>query len=508
MKNYQKQLLKVLMDPIGFISRLMIVNKEGKLVRLSLNEEQIKIIEALVSGDDTLILKGRQIGSSTVVSAFLFWKAYVSTEPTTIAILSHKLASSKHLLKIHKCFYDNLAPFLKRPLSVSNTTELRFADSDAGVIAVSAGAEGGLRSFTCSYLHISEYAFAPNPEELKATALSALNNGQLIIETTANYFGDAMHEEISRHERGEAEWRYLFFPWYEHTEYRIPLPADEPVEWADDELALRAKHGLDEEQLYWRRLKKGKMGSNDKFRREYPTCIEDAYSLSGNVYLSQEAFEHISVVSIEPRGSTVLQGVEPDDKYAIGVDVSSGVGRDWSVIYVVSKKTGQPALVWRSNETAPVVLAQRIQDIATKYNRALVLVESNNFGNVVLNEMRHLGYANVWTENGKDWLTTTKSKTEMFENLKSDISNCRIQRLDNIVYAELRAITVSEKGLIELSNTGGAHSDNAVALALAYICIKKIQLRERQHLPNWIKSQKARTTKQKAGAGVSSHRRY
>jgi hypothetical protein len=160
-------LLKIISDPIAFISRLSIIDKKGKKIRLVPNSEQIRIIQALVEEDDTLILKGRQIGSSTIVSAYLFWKLWTATEPITIAILSHKLASSKHLLDIHKTFYHNLPKFLKRPLDIENTTAMRFADSGAGIIAVSAEGKGGLRSFTCSYLQISEYAFAPQPEELK-----------------------------------------------------------------------------------------------------------------------------------------------------------------------------------------------------------------------------------------------------------------------------------------------------------------------------------------------------
>jgi hypothetical protein len=120
---------------------------------------------------------------------------------------------------MHKIFYDNLPIFLQKPLEVSNTTEIKFKDSGAKIIAVSAGAEGGIRSFTCSHLHISEYAFAPNPEELKATALNALNSGQLIIESTANYFNDALHQEWIKATRGEAAWKQLFFPWFAHKEY-------------------------------------------------------------------------------------------------------------------------------------------------------------------------------------------------------------------------------------------------------------------------------------------------
>jgi hypothetical protein len=500
-------LLKIISDPIAFISRLSIIDKKGKKIRLVPNSEQIRIIQALVEEDDTLILKGRQIGSSTIVSAYLFWKLWTATEPITIAILSHKLASSKHLLDIHKTFYHNLPKFLKRPLDIENTTAMRFADSGAGIIAVSAEGKGGLRSFTCSYLQISEYAFAPQPEELKATALSALNNGQLIIESTANYFNDALHQEITAHERGEAKWNYLFFPWFEHKGYREKT--DKDFVMTDTESALAEQWGLDPEQIYWRRNKLGKIGNKQKFAREYPSCIEDAYSVAGNVYLQRDDFDDIEIVQIDPIETTVLCEVDPQDRYAIGVDVAAGVGQDFSVIYVLSKKTHQIVCVYRSNEISPAYLAERIVDFATTYNGAHVLVESNNFGNVVLNEMHHMGYNKIWKDDkGRDWITTLQSKTAMFENLKGLIQNGYISMLDNIVYSELRSITVNDRGGIELKYLDGAHSDNSVALALAYMALDRVNLPEQEYLPQWIKDRKAQKIVDKGGVALASKRRY
>jgi hypothetical protein len=500
-------LLKIISDPIAFISRLSIIDKKGKKIRLVPNSEQIRIIQALVEEDDTLILKGRQIGSSTIVSAYLFWKLWTATEPITIAILSHKLASSKHLLDIHKTFYHNLPKFLKRPLDIENTTAMRFADSGAGIIAVSAEGKGGLRSFTCSYLQISEYAFAPQPEELKATALSALNNGQLIIESTANYFNDALHQEITAHERGEAKWNYLFFPWFEHKGYREKT--DKDFVMTDTESALAEQWGLDPEQIYWRRNKLGKIGNKQKFAREYPSCIEDAYSVAGNVYLQRDDFDDIEIVQIDPIETTVLCEVDPQDRYAIGVDVAAGVGQDFSVIYVLSKKTHQIVCVYRSNEISPAYLAERIVDFATTYNGAHVLVESNNFGNVVLNEMHHMGYNKIWKdEKGRDWITTLQSKTAMFENLKGLIQGGYISMLDNIVYSELRSITVNDRGGIELKYLDGAHSDNSVALSLAYMALNKVNLPQQEYLPQWIKASKAQKIVDKGGVALASKRRY
>jgi gamma-glutamylcyclotransferase (GGCT)/AIG2-like uncharacterized protein YtfP len=258
-----------------------------------------------------------------------------------------------------------------------------------------------------------------------------------------------------------------------------------------------------------RRNKLGKMGNKQKFAREYPACIEDAYSVAGNVYLQRDDFDDIEIVQIDPIETTVLTDVDPQDRYAIGVDVAAGVGQDWSVIYVVSKKTNSIALCYRSNEIAPAYLAERIVDFASTYNNAHVLVESNNFGNVVLNEMHHMGYSKIWKdEKGRDWITTLKSKTEMFENLKGLIQNGYISMLDNIVYSELRAITVNDRGGIELKYLDGAHSDNSVALALAYMALDKVNLPQQEFLPQWIKERKAKKIVDRGGVAIASKRRY
>ena len=73
-KTMQKKLRKILADPFLFIPRLKIKNKKGKLVRFKLNAEQEEMLKAFTTQDEhMIILKARQIGSSTLVSAYLFW---------------------------------------------------------------------------------------------------------------------------------------------------------------------------------------------------------------------------------------------------------------------------------------------------------------------------------------------------------------------------------------------------------------------------------------------------
>ena len=495
----------VLADPIAFIQRLTINTKQGKKANLQLNEEQKKILASLITEEDTLVLKPRQIGSSTIVAAYLFWYIFTAKEPVTVAILSHKLSSSKHLFKMFLTFYDNLPEPLRRPLSVINSTEMRFADTGAGVIAASAGGKGGLRSFTCIKLWLSEFAFAPEPEELLATATSALNDGQLIIESTANYFNDAHYKEITKAEKGLASWQFLFFPWHEHAEYSLHIPNG--FHLTEEEEALGVQYNLTKEQLHWRRKKIEKIGL-EKFTREYPLTVEEAYQQLSNTYFNHLDLQYVDMLLLEARTINVLASPVPGDKYAVGVDVAAGVGRDYSVIFVLSKRTGQPVYIFRSNTITPVDLAARAQEVATAYNNAKILVESNNMGGVVLNELRHLGYTNIWkTEQGHDWQTTSKTKMEMFELLKKTISAGSLIQLDNTTVAELRALTV-EKGRVVLPSNMDSHGDNAVALALAVVCLQSVKLPEKKNLPDWIISSKANRIRKNSGASVASYRRY
>ena len=498
-------LASIFSDPFQFISRLMIVDKTGKVVPLSLNAEQIEIINGLQEGDDTLILKPRQIGSSTVVCAYMFWKAYTASTPLTCVILSYKIASSKHLLHIHKRFYQYLPRGLRRPLAVDNTTELAF-EGGGRIVAAAATQAGGLRSYTCSMLHISEYAFAENPEELKATAISALNDGQLVIESTANYYNDALWKEIHKYNIGEAHWKYLFFPWFKHAEYSMD---DIPMVLTDTEKDLQNRYELTLGQLAWRREKISKLGW-EKFVREYPLTLDEAYRISGNTYFTAEDFDLVEIIQVSPTEWTTLAEPTPDETYAIGVDVSGGVGRDYAVVFCVSRNTLQPVCIYRSNTVSPIALADYIYDMSVTYNNALVLVESNNYGLATIQELMHQGFYKLWKDQhtGKDFLTTAKSKPLVFENLRKGIQTGSIHLIDNITATELRSITVDEKGILRFGDDMDTHCDSAMAMALAYWCLNSVKIKQTAYLPDWIISRKADKSLKTTGVSPHLHRRY
>jgi len=491
-KSIKKKVEKILSDPFLFISKLKIKNKKGRLVYLKPNGEQLKLIQQLENSHKHLaVLKGRQIGSSTVVCAYLFWKWITSKDPITVAILSHKLASSKHLLSIWFRFYDNLPQALQVDLIERNSTTMTTIHG-ASVIAVSGEASGGLRSFTANYIHLSEYAFAPNAEELKATAMASLNEGRLIQESTANVFGDAHHIDLLKAQRGEGNLDYLFFPWSEHTEYRKKISGDFYLKPEEEE--VKNRYGLDDNQIAWRREKIEQLGYY-KFIREYPLSIDEAYGGNGNAYFDEDCFRYINRLDIEAADDTInyFGDYTVHTAYAIGVDVGAGTGGDPSVIVVMDKTTYEPVCIWSSNRCSVVECADRLEHIAAEYGNCRILVEENAIGSALLNELRGRGYTNLWkhSQTGKDWNTNVKTKFLMFEELKDCLKEGVVTNLDMLTVQELKAYFVNEKGLIKYPDGLPTHGDRVVAMALAIQCLKQVSLPKHMHLPHWIKSRRA-----------------
>lgn len=496
---------KIMADPFEFVSRLKIIDKNGKLIELSPNQEQLHMIEALEEDRDVYILKPRQIGSSTLNVAYMFWKWFTAKEPLTQVFMSHKSASSKHLLQIAKKMFYQLPTELQREIEVDNTTTFRLKDTGSELKTVSAQSKGGLRSFTCSRLLISEIAFAERPDEMMAAAIASLNNGQLIVESTANFYNDILHRSVMKIQNGTLNATALFFPWTSHAEYKTAIKVEDGFCRDLEERDL----DMTDEQVLWRRDKISKLGW-EKFVREFPLTIEEAYTQTGSSYLPTGDLKNIDIIQVSSDEMIYLATPERDDKYAIGVDVAAGVGRDFSSIYVVSKKTYQTVAIYRSNKITPVSLANRIVDLSKEYEGARVLVESNNFGHVVLNEMSHQGFSNFWKcQEGRDWTTTGKNKKEMFENMKSKIRSGHIRSMDNILFSEVRSLQVDERGNIGIPDTyKDSHGDNAIAFALAHMCLNTISLMNNAFLPDWIHKQKANKTIKNAGASVGGIRRY
>lgn len=123
------------------------------------------------------------------------------------------------------------------------------------------------------------------------------------------------------------------------------------------------------------------------------------FSAQTNAFLTAETFDYIKQTIKEPDENWrhygklwIWQRPIPQDEYAIGVDVASGVAKDYSTIQVIHAKTNEQVAEFHAKVDTSE-FAQIICNIGEQYNNAVVCIERNNLGDSVIKKIRdHIGY--------------------------------------------------------------------------------------------------------------------
>ena len=461
--------------------------KENKLQKgFNLYPAQREIFDECIKERSQVILKARQLGISTITAAYLFIKWITSDTPITIAIISHKLDSAKHIFNIYKSFYDYFLmsnPSLKSKLRLSDEskTSIKLAHSGAEIICLSSQSDGGLRSFSINYAHISEFAFQQGADEMLSSAIASLHSpGQVIIESTANFYGDPLFKLIEEIKTDEDPiYNFVFSPWHKDPTYKLKITSKSFI-LTNEETELKDKYNLTDEQLNWRRVQIKKLKNDvERFQREYPSDEYEAYQSLGTTYFSQRIIKHYKEQEVflsEPHTINYFEEPDKTKKYVIGVDVAGGTGGDFSAVYVLD---GTKNLIanYYSNKIEPASLADLVVTLSKRYNKALINIESNSFGQAVIDVLKrqYYYYNYLWRENDKHWLTTSKSKIHLMETIRNCLNNQEIDRLDNKLLEELNFWRINQKGIIEYPNNLESHGDNTIAFGLALIASEKIK---------------------------------
>ncbi len=340
---------KVVPFPASFrdaLPYLKVKSKRGaKVVPLVLNDEQEQLLDAWEAGDperiaallaagdtaDTkakahqLVLKPRKIGITTFFAALFFHKWMTCPDPITLVHLANKKATSGEIMKMHRTFLRNL-PEEYRPKLTLDQSHLIEREGGATIVCAPANARGGgLRGYTPYWLHISEINFCPDPGEIKAATLTAVpleEGGRIVLESTANYIGDPIHEELTASEAGTSEvaWQIFFFPWHEHQSYRSPAPGLVPTL---EELDLIRLYSLDIEQIAWRRAQIGLIGAK-AFMREFPASQAEAYANLAGQWFTDAQLADVALWTWKGEGTVYAAEHDERERYAAGADCASG----------------------------------------------------------------------------------------------------------------------------------------------------------------------------------------
>jgi hypothetical protein len=361
---------------------LKIRTKSGMLEPLIFNAAQKKLNE--ISEEQLkrkgrirlIVLKARQTGISTFIAAKMF-HTIINSPGRRVMLIAHERAASRNLYGMLKRYHDCLPENMRPEVATLNQDEMSFK-SDSGFLISVAGLEGAGRSSTLQLAHLSECAYYHDVDLIMASmmqAIPAADGTAVYLESTANSYNQ-FEKLYSRAVRGEGDFEPVFIPWTADSSYRSPLPLDFKLD--ADEAQLKALHGLDDEQIMWRRGKIIELG--ERFPQEFPIDASEAFVSS-----SFESFIPANAIIKARR-----EQIEPHGQLIIGCDPAGGVGADKTAI---AWRRGRTILKVEARDISPMQCVAWIAQIIKDEKPVRVNIDSGSMGVGIIDRLHELGHS-------------------------------------------------------------------------------------------------------------------
>lgn len=248
-----------------------------------------------------VILKARQLGVTTFFC--ILYLDDVIFNGLDSGLIAHTLQDATKIFDTKvKYAWDNLPQAIKSWYTVDsdNVRELKFTKGNR-TSSIYVGTS--LRSGTVQRLHVSEMGtidqkYPQKSEEIKSGALNTVHRGQIVtIESTAKgqtgVFYDVCSEGLTNDKMGKElspmDWKFFFFPWWMHPEYKLEGQFIIPRETQEyfEHLRIAENIELNQEQKNW--YYKKSLTQKDSMKGEFPSVPAEAFLLNieGSYYGKQ-----------------------------------------------------------------------------------------------------------------------------------------------------------------------------------------------------------------------------
>lgn len=369
--------IKCRKDPLYFISTYVYITHSvrGKIL-FSPYSFQKDLLEMFVNHRFSCILKGRQMGISTIVVGYIAW-VMLFFQHKDIVLLSIKSDVTKDLISRVETIFMNLPDWLRPSRadgSAWNKMSIKLKETGSKLRATATTKSVG-RSFAASLLIIDEAAFIANIDAIWTAVYPILSTGgDAIVLSTPNGASDWFCDTYTKGEQGLNEFKTMKLPYWLHPDY-------------DEAWAEATKKNMTRRQ----------------FRQEH-MCV---FMGSGNNILDMEKIEQLHKPRIkepiEKRYNNMLWIWEKpiiNAEYIISSDTARGDGADYSTFSVIRKDPVTKRVIKCASfkgQASSNFFAAYLNDLGIEYNNALIIVENNQYGWSVLLELEStLNYPNIY----------------------------------------------------------------------------------------------------------------
>jgi len=436
--NEFKELLEVTRNIFAFARFIFVVHPIRGKVRFELYKYQKAVLWHFIKDRFNIILKFRQAGITELISMYSLWLAMYHPSKN-VQIISIKDRVAKKVLRKIKYMYKNLPDHLKvsvvngRPGENGTATEMEFANGS--MISSVPTTEDAGRSEAVTLLVIDEAAIVRWASTIWKAAFPTLSTGgSAIVNSTPYGVGNWFHNTWVDAISGGNSFTPIRLFWKMHPE--------RDQKWYDE-----MRDAL------------GPRGCAQEIDGDFLSSGFSVFDLTDIKAIEDTLFDFIPIETRFDHNLRIFDKPKQGIRYYLGADISTGRSRDYSA-FTLMERGGEEAAVYKGK--MPVgKFANLLMEVGRKYNNAVLAPETNDIGLAITSKIQDSGYPNLHyseiilrkkkdrnrkkTEEVPGWLTTTKNRPIIIDELEEDIRNDNVLVKDPFFVQEAYTFIYNER---------------------------------------------------------------
>lgn len=344
-----------------------IINVDKGLVQFTPYQYQVNMFDTFEDNRYTICKMPRQVGKTTGVVGYLLHKILFN-ENYNVAVLANKERQAREILARVQLAYEWLPKWLQQGIVEWNKSFVELENGSK--VFASSTSSSAIRGQSYNLIYLDEFAFVPRniQDQFFASVFPTISSGKttkLIITSTPNGMD-------------------LFYKIWVDSEQKRNTYARVDVHWSD----VPGRDEAWKEEMI-------RNTSVDQFRQEFECeFLGSSFTLIHPAVLSKLVYNE----PIETRhGVRIYKEPIEGHQYAMTVDVSEGLGLDYSAFTIIdiSVVPYEVVATFKDNKISELLLPTLLANAGHYYNTAAILIETNIGSQVVNLLQQDCEYENI-----------------------------------------------------------------------------------------------------------------
>lgn len=374
-KEIIKEIILCGKDPEYFINNYAKIQHPVRgLLPFKLYPYQADIVKGFTAHRKNIILKGRQLGVTTVTAAYMAWFILFNRDKNVL-IVATKQETSKTMIRMIRNIFKYIPKWMTdiAKISVDNRHSIEMGNGSR-VKAVTTTSDVG-RSEAVSWLVVDEVAHIKNFDEIWAGIAPTISTGgRVSLLSTPNGVGNFFHGCFTHAKLGPGDPLWNGF----NCKFGTYVNPENLNESYDDRFMWWVHPDHDK---VWFQAE-----TADKSPREIAQEFLCNFNASGDTFIYSETIGHLQAATRKPtdffhldRNVWIWEKPEKVGTYLISCDVSRGDAADFSAFHVLRLDT-YPLIqaAEYKGKIRPDQLGILLMAVSQFYNNAIIAPENNS----------------------------------------------------------------------------------------------------------------------------------